>query len=414
MKAHQIPVDEITNANGNICNIVVGNHQYAEGIGEALYTLVSYLSPRYKTVISFDIVPSMINIFIDEFSLPGITDYLLKTKAEYPDTKFVILATELVTEIKLIGYNIGRTFNYFNHWEDRRYGFSMAAFRLGLRKTAPYMYQRYLGFTKLLEFADLVISLHPGILETLKLLPPPASLGAVPMVNLYPEIDLKQIINNRRLEQLPSGFVMTGTQTPSRQKVVKRLIETAHSIGIRGPLYQYLTFSEAGEYRLETGHAIVSFGLGKHEGNEGQVIKPFAMSPLPATKTHPEIEQNRDERMTRERLYNINPPRSANWPYSSPMRILRAVLFGYVPVLTQKFHDHELESVALLWDLSSTSLCKLWLDATIGRRNLIETYVATIAEYNKVAQKKNEALDEAFQILLAAPRRGHAEMGEIR
>ncbi len=84
------------------------------------------------------------------------------------------------------------------------------------------------------------------------------------------------------------------------------------------------------------------------------------------------------------------------------MRILRAVLYGQIPVVTRRFGDHEIESIAKVWDPEAkdvTEFRELWLKATLGRGSLINDHSAAVAEYNRIAEQKNAAVELAFQAL---------------
>lgn len=369
-------------------NVVIGNHAYSHGIGEVLYTLKAFfsrLSGSYQVTYSIDLKPGITNVLIDEFSITGTIKFLQEFKRDHPSTKFVIVATEFITPIRLLGAQLAETFNYFDHWEDLGYGSAMIVHRLGLKRLPPYMYARYLGFRQVLRLADLVIAVHPAIVKAL--LSPTEAMDhwVAPPINLYPEISSEQVALNPHLKEWRAGFVTTGTQTPFRRRITKKLLLSAKIAGIRGPVFYHQPFDGTSAFTLHKGSIDFPFEkLGSSDGEE-----------------NPENHAG-NARSGQNYLFNLNPPQRANWPYSSPMRILRAVLYGQIPVVTQRFDDHEIETLAKLWKPKITNadvVRELWLDATLGRKGLIERHVAGISEYNEIAKQKNAAVDLALRAL---------------
>jgi hypothetical protein len=386
-KAHQsLPAGGFSQDRDKLAvNVAIGNHRYPHGIGEILYTLKAFfsrLSSSYEVTYSIDLKPGVTNVLIDEFSLLETIGFLREFKKTHPGTKFVIVATEFITPIRLFGRQIGETFNYFDPWEDRKYGFEMIGHALGLARVPPYMRARYLGFCEALGLADLVIAVHPAIIEALLPLTAKMDHWVAPPVNLYPEISLEQNALDSRLQEWPAGFVTTGTQTRFRRRIIKKLLLASHDIGVQGPVFAHLPFEQTAPFIL----------------HDGLIEFPFEKL------SEPSIGEKRLDIMGPDtgRLFNLNPPQRANWQYSSPMRILRAVLYGQIPVITRRFGDHEIEALATLWNPDAADAAvirELWLEATLKRESLIERHIAAISEYNEIAKRKNEAVDLALQAL---------------
>ena len=356
------------------CYIVIGNHLSYVGIGEILFTLMTYFSRRHRVHVSESIVPNAINIIIDEFSTTAKADYIKRTRENHPKTRYILMATEFITEISFLGLVFGKTFNFFDPWEDCSQIADLLAYRLRLRPRQPYMCTRYLGFVRALGVADLVLCAHPLIPATMRLLPGGCAQPRVPPLTLYPEIDCESLINDRRLYRLPAGVVMTGTLTPFRKRIVMRMLKTFHRAGIYTPFYQHITFDQSPGPQFDG----VGVDLGYDEPEQS------------------DAEPRQAPQAVKNFLYNLNPPQRANWPYSSPMRILRAILRGQIPVVTRKFNDHDIESVAVEWDDRAATADKMWVDATMGRLELVERHLAAVASYNRTAQQKNAEIDSAL------------------
>ena len=96
------------------CFLVIGNHERYGGIGDVLFTLATYFSRHFNVLVSESLVPNEINVLIDEFSQRTFVDNVRRTRVEYPNTRFILMATEFVTEMSIFGCSFGNTFNYFD------------------------------------------------------------------------------------------------------------------------------------------------------------------------------------------------------------------------------------------------------------------------------------------------------------
>src|SRR5215472_8040448 len=139
-----------TTASRRACFLVIGNHQFRVGISEPLYTLRGYFSRHCDTFLSETFVPGELNVLIDEFSNPAIVAQVRNLKARDPDTRLVVMATEFVTELRLLKFRMTNTFNYFAFRDDYRQAIEFIANRVGLRSAEPYMLARYKGFLDVL------------------------------------------------------------------------------------------------------------------------------------------------------------------------------------------------------------------------------------------------------------------------
>src|SRR6185437_3126570 len=111
---------------------------------------------------------------------------------------------------------------------------------------------------------------------------------------------------NRRLKELPAGFVTTGTLTPFRRRQASKICASLLKAGI-DPVYRHMPFKDT---------------PGAHLADDKVVFESA-------------------DAKSADYLFNVNPPQRENWPFSSPMRLLRAILLGQIPVITKRFGDHE-------------------------------------------------------------------------
>lgn len=337
------------------CVIVLGNHPSHAGIGDIAYTVYAHFARQFRVRAQDALAPSAFNIIIDEFTNPQFIEYLKETKKRYPRTKYGLVATEFYTPLRVGVFGIEGTFNFFGSRADWVSLGGQVVHQLKLaQKPHSYMHRRFLGFVEAIQAADIILSVHPGILASLQLLSQRPNKMRCPVANLYPTIDPESHNRMQRLRTLPFGFALTGSLTPYRARAGARLRHAFTTAGYNAAVYKEIPFSPVEKLSLEN---------------------------YPTE--------------TPEYLFNFNPPQQARWGFSSPMRLLRAALLGQIPVVTRMFGDHELERIALLWEPSVETAQRFWCDATLGRETLIERFMGSLADYNRVAEEKNKVVTKA-------------------
>lgn len=340
-------------------NLVYGNHRSTRGIEEILFALYRCLAADFAFSISRGFTKSAINVIIDEFADPRVGRAIRATKKQFPDTKFVVVATEFITPLLLLGRQVGIAFNFFGSGRDW-----LDVLRNLGRIRPTYMAQRYRGFVDVLDAIDLMIAVHPKIADGFQYLRNDAARSDVASPILYPTIDLSLNGGVSRLTKATFGFALTGTVTRFRAAMARELIEAFR----KARLHQ----ASVWRTRFEESSPIV---------DEASLLSIYKNADADAP------------------LFNFNPPQSDRWPYSSPMRIFRAAMCHQIPIVTRKFGDHQLEDIAILWDgrvETASELCRLAFSA---REELVTKFAAAVAGYNLVAGKENELVIESIKKL---------------
>jgi hypothetical protein len=360
--------------------IVVGNHRSMVGINEIVYTLYSALSENFSVEVVTRLKQNSINVLIDEFSSPAYTVAIDETKKRYPDTKIVVVATEFVTPVRILGLELIKTFNFFGAPRDWT-GLFGGAVRSLIGGMPSYMRMRYLGFLRTLEYADLLVSVQPAILRTLSEAGVWKDLNLAPPLMVYPRIGMLRAAQQYRLEDLPVGFIMTGTLTRYRSQIARKLVRTFRRAGWFASIFQHVPFETA---------PVSSSSASKERAHTSR----FSSAP-----SSPAYLQAQYDSIAPASLFNINPPQTPEWPYSSPMRILRAIMLGQIPVVTKKFHDHLLEEVAMMWDGTSDAALKFGSYQLSDRQGGLNDYLRSIAEYDQAARDANKPFVSAMMAL---------------
>jgi hypothetical protein len=95
-------------------NLIVSNHSSTHGIGEILFTVYHLFSGEFKIHRATQLRKNSINVIIDEFSRPYFVQEVRSIKEKYPTTRIVIIATEFITPVKVLGMELTKTFNFFS------------------------------------------------------------------------------------------------------------------------------------------------------------------------------------------------------------------------------------------------------------------------------------------------------------
>lgn len=374
--------------------IAVGNHTSLAGIHEIVYSLYSCLSEEFSVSLTRSVRKDSVNIIIDEFSRFSDSVAVKKMKELYPNTKIVIIATEFITPITLFGVELIKTFNFFGSLRDWRMLLTDALGTL-FGGTPSYTRMRYLGFLRALEHCDLLVAIHPPILPTIA--EALAKFGpqlTTPLL-VYPEIGPLSATVQNRLRNLPVGFTMTGTRTRYRRRITRKLIRTFRRIGWFLPVYKYIPFKKGFTRDFVSKYLPFMKVTATNASPAGNISRLYVHDD-PISPDYLSAQYNA---ISPQFLFNINPPQSANWPYSSPMRILRAILIGQMPVITKRFHDHALEDVAAMWDGGTETAVELGTHQFLDRGAWLAKYQRSLAAYDRQAREANKPFVRAIMAL---------------
>ena len=351
--------------------LVWGNHASTVGIGEIVFTVAASLPDRFVLKPSRAIRPGKLNIIIDEFSNPYFVEQLAEVKKSDPATRYVVVATEFITPVSVLGIEFTRTFNFF--WAARDLRNLARNWLHGPNRLPSYMHRRYLGFMKALPLFDLLVYVHPsigsGLADVARKYP---NLKSPPVV-IYPELPIPLVEPDDRL-----GFDVTGTITRYRMKILHRLGMQFARAGWSQPAWRHVSFSATKPIEL------TDSTIDYHYDRKDKRVDVRA-----------DVKENE-----KPFLFNINPPQQTGWPFSSPMRILRAAMLGQIPVVTKKFGDHEIEDIAWQWDGRLDTALKV-IHLAMDREQLVDRYMQSVQRYNAVAREKNRPFVEALDRLSA-------------
>ena len=361
--------------------IAVGNHRSLVGINEIIYTLYSCFSESLSVTLTRSLKPDCINVLIDEFASSADIIAIEKTKELYPNTKIVIVATEFVTPVSLLGVELLKTFNFFGNLRDW-YVLLGGTVRTLVGGMPPYMGMRYHGFVRMLKYCDLLAVVHPAILPLVSQMVGELAPHLPSPLMVYPRISSLSTLQQNRFADLPVGFTMTGTQTRYRREILRKLTKAFKRFGWYAAVYKNVPFE------------VPTTTISSANDKKARASSEFS--------DFPGYLRAQYNLASPEYLFNFNPPQTADWPYSSPMRILRAIMLGQIAVVSKKFHDHLIEDLAMLWDGKSETAVQLGTWQLRDRQLWLTDYLRSIEAYDRKAREANKPLVSAIMGLAEA------------
>ena len=376
-------------------NLYVANHGKLGGIEDYIEILRERLAAsRMELLVSRSLVPGMINILIDEFTNSYQNSKVEQFKKENPDTILIYVLTEFLEKKYFI-----TSMNHFGTIMDSAlitlanilikrkrndmypldmhdwlffilytplicYSFSKRLlfilfslfFRMSILKRyirikkryyyrLVYLHIRYIGLKRYIKHATHILTSHELIAPSLE------KAGWLEKQDerfigvLHPEFDEAEI--NKNLSQFSEkkrlGMEMTGSVSVYRRRWAKKI-------------------------NLE-------------------ILMQGFNSVMGIIETKDFSQRFRSDK--RRTAFSLHPPQTKHWPYSSPLRLFRALqVDGNIPVLTHYFGQNPIEEVCLRYSGPETlfQMCELYED----EEHLKTHMLPRVAAYNQVAKAKNE------------------------
>jgi hypothetical protein len=227
---------------------------------------------------------------------------------------------------------------------------------LGDKHRLFYFHLRYLGLKTYLKYADAFILSHECIIDGIRrfLRQDQKILGVI-----YPTLKENEILEKLRTKQQfykknrQKIFIeVTGSVTPYRQKWIKSINNFIQYQGLSNVFGYCVAFSFSAEPRQARG------------------------------------------------FYSLHPPQTKNWRYSSPTRIYRALAVdSSLPILTHYFGQNPIEDVCFVIDQKKIDFLKELYELYLDYQKLRHFLAPRIANYNRIANQRNDALAAALDML---------------
>jgi hypothetical protein len=343
--------------------------------------------------VSQTLVPGYVNLIIDEFTSRIANKYIAQFKLKNPATPFVYVLTEFISRKLFVeSFNhfdgvarsaISSVFGIYIRLKRGDLGrpglrdFFVAAFFLPIlgcyflswmvQKVAHrkldnlvrrfiedhlsglHLHKRYLGLASHLKYADAIIASHENILDTFRRSKLARQdyriLGVV-----YPELD-EIAIQNRFLIEKEPFIELSGSITPYRQRWIER---------INGLIY-----------------------IQRNEHYFGMCVA-YSFS---------------DNTDRKRGAFSLHPPQTKKWPYSSPMRIYRALSLDFnLPLLTHYFGQHPLEDVCYV--IKDANFIEELYEIYCDRDKAMAFIAPRMSRYNNIVKVRNDTLVENVKAMM--------------
>ena len=377
-------------------NIYTGNHSKKVPVDDTIQILSEILTTRkINFSISNGLDSDSINIILDDFCDYERSKKIIDFKKDMPKALILIIATEHKEEkylarsfnffsggirdaavISLLNVYYRISIKHFNYPTPRDlvvavlytpivmldYMLNIIKFttlkKIGFFYKRPrkfaYMLQRYIGFEKMVNYADSVILLNNKDAASANVSAEKSIIGA-----LYPEIDVddikKNIFKNKDL-----FFEVTGSVTQYRLNKMQEINDDISDLNLQDSFLNCKDFPMGG----------------MHE-----------KSKLVSKK---EIKRG---------AYSLHPPQTETWKYASPGRIYRALCIDYnMPISTRKFNEHPIEDICFIYD-DKEKLFQ-FRDYYFDIEKFLPILESKIDNYMVIAKEHNDKFLENLSVLL--------------
>ncbi len=329
-------------------NIYTGNHSKKVPVDDTIPILSEVLRDRkINFSISVELDPDSINIILDDFCDYERSTKIIDFKRDAPKALIFIIASEHKEEkylvstfnffsggirdaavISLLNIYYRISIKHFNYPTLRDlvvavlytpivlldYMLNIIKFttlqKIGFFYKRPrkfgYMLQRYIGFEKMVNYADSVILLNNKDFASANVPADKPIIGT-----LYPEIDVddikKNIFKNKEL-----FFEVTGSVTQYRLNKMQEINDDISDLNLQDSFLNCKDFPKGGIHEIS------------------------------------KLDKNKE---IKRGAYSLHPPQTETWKYASPGRIYRALCIDYnMPISTKNFNEHPIEDICFIYD----------------------------------------------------------------
>ena len=374
-------------------NVYIGNHKDLQD--DIVYLNYIFSKRNIDVITSIELDPDSVNIIYDDFCDYERAKKIIDFKEDNPKSIVVMISSEHIIE-----HFFARSFNFFSggimdaaviSLLNIYYRISVKHFnypslrdlvvailyspivmidymmniikyttlkKISFHYKRPrkfgYMLQRYIGFEKMVNYAESVILLNNKDAASANFSDDKPIIGA-----LYPEFDVddikKNIFKNKDL-----FFEVTGTVTQYRLNKMQEINDDISDLNLQNSFSRCKDFPKGGIHEIS---AVVS--------KEG-IIRG---------------------------AYSLHPPRTEVWRYASSSRLYRALCIDYnMPILTKNFNQHPIEDVCFIYD-DKEKLFQ-FRDYYLNIEKFLPILESKIDKYMQIAKEHNDKFLENLSDLL--------------
>lgn len=379
-----------------IINIYTGNHRTIAAIEDQLKIILDIFSKDFKVIINNDkLLSNGLNLIIEGFENPFSVKNLKKFKEENPDTKFILVLTEFFTsnlytkslnnfEKNFIIDLIVRIFlNQFLNFLIKKIFNSKKSFYLFLKKFYVNNFKKKIlpksnnyflrKILKLKSDFNIFLSLTSNKLNNLLFKALESEKINKIFENFKFKIFFKKRYNNLLIIKDIFDEVLTvhPSITESTQKYLNKTSST---------LYPYLPCIKLNKSIFNVEKKIII--TGNFSLYRKKIIE--SLKKLKGQEYLFDIGGFESDDLIKKYPFALNVPQKKDWKFSSPIRILRSINFGQIPLNYKIFDDHPIEKICIQFNEETPeNFRKKVLDFN-------QSYIKDIQKYNEHAEEKNK------------------------
>ena len=400
--------------------LVLGNHTTLSGVWEQVeITLRTFSKMGISISLSSRIVPSKVNIFIEDFS-SSLVKEIEYIKNKYPKTICILYVTEYLTLTKNGNVNLNcfskreRIVRAFFKMEyislgDTYYLFQGGSQNSKLKSKLRSVFSKFLAYLAKLSGTsygnEMMMARREACLDKLRdtfslcISTTEAVLSGYndycncPLEYLPVMIDMNRVKKNRLKRSGFKAIFFSGRLTPYRHKVCISIgEELLNSYPLEGgPAWDDFQQLKDTKYKL------LQLENEKEAFQEGDAIR-FSNEIKAMEFRSFQIITNIYNYLAKDKVaaYELYIPQSSSWLYSSPNRTILSIESGLIPIDFGSFSDHAVNEVALT-AINNNDLSEiLTQNLEVNYENLDEK----ISEYNNLQVLKCHKVKQAILSLL--------------
>ena len=379
-----------------IINIYTGNHRTIAAIEDQLKIILDIFSKDFKVIINNDkLLSNGLNLIIEGFENPFSVKNLKKFKEENPDTKFILVLTEFFTsnlytkslnnfEKNFIIDLIVRIFlNQFLNFLIKKIFNSKKSFYLFLKKFYVNNFKKKIlpksnnyflrKILKLKSDFNIFLSLTSNKLNNLLF----KALESEKINKIFENFKFKIFFKKRynNLVIIKDIFDEVLTVHPSITESTQKYLNKTSST-----LYPYLPSIKLNKSIFNVEKKIII--TGNFSLYRKKIIE--SLKKLKGQEYLFDIGGFESDDLIKKYPFALNVPQKKNWKFSSPIRILRSINFGQIPLNYKIFDDHPIEKICIQFNEETPeNFRKKVLDFN-------QSYIKDIQKYNEYAEEKNK------------------------
>ena len=379
-------------------NIYTGNHRTITAIEDQLKILLDIFSKDFKVIINNDkLLSNGLNLIIEGFENPFSAKNLKKFKEENPNTKFILVLSEFFTSNLytkslnnfeknfMVDLTVGIFLNQYLNFIIKKIFNSKKKFYLFLKKFYVNNFKKKISpkcnnyflrkILKLKSDLNIFLSITANKLDILLF----KALEYEKIKKIFENFEFKIFFKKRysNLIVVKDIFDEILTVHPSITESTQKYLNKTSST-----LYPYLPCIKLNKSIFNSEKKIII--TGNFSLYRKKIIE--SLKKLKGKEYLFDIGGFESDDLIKKYPFALNVPQKKGWKFSSPIRILRSINFGQIPLNYKIFDDHPIEKICIEFNEETPRNFRKKV------LSFNESYIKNIQKYNEYAKEKNKSI----------------------